>query len=193
MTETTQQSHDPAAEQSWTFPDIIDREGWPPGPWDDEPDKIEYRDPGTNAPVIIRRVVLGSLCGYVAVPPGHPWHGSNGFDCPAVVHGGVNYGGPCQEEWPDPEAYGYAVCHVAAPGESDDVWWLGFDCQHITDTVPQVSAILTRAGHGTDAPFGMRQTYKDVAFVRAQCAELARQAAAEALPMAPWERAKGRR
>ena len=46
-----------------------------PGPWDREPDKIQYEDPDTGYPCLVKRTSLGHLCGYVGVPEGHPAHG----------------------------------------------------------------------------------------------------------------------
>lgn len=60
-------------EKTETF---IDRTGWPSGPWDDEPDRVEWRDEATGLPCLaLRNDMFGSWCGYVAVPPGHPVHG----------------------------------------------------------------------------------------------------------------------
>lgn len=145
----------------------IDRSTWPSGPWDDEPDRIEWRDPETGLPCLARRHVrAGHWCGYVALPPGHPWHGS----CPDLdveVHGGVTYAGPCDEHGDARER----VCHVARPGEPDDVWWLGFDFAHCTDLQPWLLGLdpdLVLPG----------TTYRTLDYVRAECASVAAQAAA---------------
>lgn len=79
----------------------------------------EFRSPDGFA-CLIRRTNIGIWCGYVAVPPGHPWHGKHYDAVDADVHGGLTYAEPCSGE----------ICHVPQPGESDDVWWLGFDCGH---------------------------------------------------------------
>lgn len=52
----------------------VDRSGWPSGAWDHEPDRLEWRSP-TGFACLILRQQRGHLCGYVAVPPGHPLHG----------------------------------------------------------------------------------------------------------------------
>lgn len=110
----------------------IDRTGWQPGSWDDEPeDRIEWRDESTGLSCLMRRTKLGVWCGYVACPPGHPMHGKSGSDCSATgdlrVHGGITYGAACSGE----------ICHVPSPGEPDDVWWLGSDCNHSGDLAPR--------------------------------------------------------
>lgn len=53
-----------------------DKSEWGPGPWQDEPDKVQWLDPVTNYPcLIVRSQVSGSLCGYVGVPKEHPAYG----------------------------------------------------------------------------------------------------------------------
>lgn len=59
------------------------------------------------------------------------------------------------------------ICHVAEPGKPERVWWLGFDCAHVGDFSPA----YTRYGITGD-------TYRDLAYVREQCTDLARQLAA---------------
>lgn len=61
------------------------------------------------------------------------------------------------------------ICHVAAPGEPDPVWWLGFDCAHSGDLSPSYSHLRR---------FGSDETYKPISFVEAECRSLARQIAA---------------
>src|SRR5437868_461399 len=93
----------------------------PPGPWDNEPDRLEWRHAGL--PCLMNRNRSGVWCGYVAVPPGHPFHGASydderTYDLPS--HGGLTFSSTCSGE----------ICHVPQPGEPDDVWWFGFDCNH---------------------------------------------------------------
>ena len=54
-------------------------------------------------------------CGYVRVPPGHPWHGT-AKDLDIDVHGGITFGEiePCAHD----DGTGY---------------WIGFDCHHSGD------------------------------------------------------------
>lgn len=61
---------------------------------------------------------LGFRCGYVRVPPGHPWHGKDHDDVDAEVHGGLTF------------AEADEHCGKGGP---DDAWWLGFDCAHAGD------------------------------------------------------------
>lgn len=132
----------------------IDRAGWGPGPWDGEPDRIEFEHAGL--PCLMRRVAAtGAWCGYVAVPPGHPDHGKSwgDADVEVEVHGGLTYSGPRQGD----------ICHVPKPGEPDDVHWFGFDCAHARDLMP---AIPHRG-----------ETYRDQHYVRGEVESLAEQLA----------------
>jgi len=144
----------------------LDRTGWPSGPWDEEPDRVEFTT-AAGYPGLMRRGPMGQWCGYVAVPPGHPWHGLemevlDGLaDCP----GGVTYAAACHGE----------ICHTPAPGESDDVWWVGFDCGHAGDLIPGMLAITTIPlslwRHGTYKPMDWVQSA--VERLAEHCAEAA--------------------
>lgn len=61
------------------------------------------------------------------------------------------------------------ICHVAAPGEPDPIWWFGFDCAHSGDLSPSYSG---RYG------IGNHETYKPISYVEMECRSLARQIAA---------------
>lgn len=58
----------------------------------------------------------GYGCGYVGVPPEHPWYGKNYDDINASVHGGLT--------WSDD--------HVGKD-PADGYWWVGFDTAHYGD------------------------------------------------------------
>lgn len=147
-----------------TANDTIDKSTWGEGPWLHEPDREEFRHLGL-ACLIRRNPMMGNWCGYVAMPPGHRWHGMHYDECLADVHGGLTYSDRCQG----------SICHVPREGEPDDVWWLGFDCGHCDDLAPGHEATMRRAGidrHGYDT------TYRDIDFARATCRSLAAQALA---------------
>lgn len=116
----------------------VNRAEWPPGPWDAEPeDKVEFRHAGFAC--LLVRGSAGAWCGYVGMPPGHRWHGAAYDDVRVIdeegeasypdVHGGLTYAAACQVN-------GH-ICHAPAPGEPDDIWWLGFDCNHSGDVAPR--------------------------------------------------------
>ena len=148
----------------------------PVGPWDAEPDHVDFDSDGI--PCILHRGPLGAWCGYIAVPPGHPWHGKPYGEVRVVptedrdewpdVHGGLTYSESCAG----------AICHVPKPGESDDVWWLGFDCNHSGDL-----SLFDYAHRSdlTDFKFGgglsWTSLYRDLAYVRRETERLAEQAA----------------
>lgn len=127
------------------------------GPWVDEPDRVEWRAHGHVC--LIVRGPHGSLCGYVGVTPGHPWHGKPLAEVEESVdaHGGLTYAAECQGN----------ICHVPAPGEPEHLYWLGFDCGHAGDFVP----VLARLG----CAFHDDQ-YRTVEYVRAAVERLAVQA-----------------
>ena len=153
--------------------DPVDRTGWPPGPWDLEGDREEWVDPITGLQCLAKRNRMGTWCGYVAVPPGHPWHGSDYNDLDVNVHGGLNYADSC-----DP---GNGICHVAPAGQEDDLWWLGFDCAHFMDLVPRMQMMDIRDAMRRSAPDLFEEinaglTYRDLAYVKVECSVLAQQA-----------------
>lgn len=140
---------------------VIDRTGWPSGPWDGEPDKLNWRTQ-VGLPGMITRNRMGALCGYVAVNPGHPLYGQN-YEVPSVhVHGGLTYSNVCAGH----------ICHVPEPGEPDDVFWFGFDCNHSGDLAPSTLALAAK-----DDRFAVMEweVYKDIDYVRAEVESLAEQ------------------
>lgn len=141
----------------------LQKELLPRGPWDTEPDKEQWRTEA-GLPGLLVRSGMGALCGYAAVPPGHPLHGQDyetvDTRLPEGVHGGLTYAAFCQEHG--------MICHEPEPGEPADVWWFGFDCAHAGDLVPAMSA-------------GLRcrdDVYRDHGYVRAEVERLAMQLAA---------------
>lgn len=89
--------------------EALPRAEWGEGPWLTEPDLIEWRAEGCRYPMIIWRGGMGQLCGYVGVPPEHPFYRRTaGFP-------GVSYAGPCDE-------------FRAPTGEPPTCWWFGFSC-----------------------------------------------------------------
>lgn len=128
----------------------------PGGPWMDEPDRVEFRHAGF--PCILHRGGGGAWCGYVGLPPGHAAHGKVYNDVDVDVHGGLTYADKC----------GGAICHVPAPGEPDDLWWLGFDCSHYRDLRPV----------DNDSAFAFDGVYWNVSHVTGETKKLAEQLSA---------------
>lgn len=154
------------------FPDAYfegaPRSSWGPGPWEDEPDRVDWTTKA-GFPAQIYRSKVGSLCGYVGLPKGHPLHGEPHEKMRHLrAHGGVNYVTPSR---PD-------------DGEPADLWWVGFDCGHAHDVSPamhvrmtRVLGVLANASRPQDEGFEWR--YRDVAYVTEVCERLARQLAEE--------------
>lgn len=147
--------------------------GWPAGPWDGEPDKVQWPDAATGLPCLaVRHPGSGHWCGYIGVSEGHPWYYKAYDDAPAEVHGGLTYANKCQPG----EDKSVGICHVPAPGEPDHVWWLGFDCAHAGDRSPMDEHYAQTRGYPFTASYG--ESYKTLAFVQRECANLAAQAKA---------------
>jgi hypothetical protein len=153
----------------------IDKSEWARGPWTDEPDAMQWSDPATGLPCLIVRAALGNLCGYVGVTPGHPAYGVGWAKLNYTAHGGINFAESCSGE------PGTGVCHLPSKGEPDKVWWIGFDCAHGFDVLPfgatLAEGIVRRTGRGGR---GYDHTYKDIEYVKRQCARLAQQLDAHA-------------
>ncbi|HYJ33795.1 MAG TPA: hypothetical protein VE326_11300 [Candidatus Binatia bacterium] len=156
--------------RTYTFPERRPPAG---GPWDDEPDKAQWIDEATGLDCLIVRNHFGALCGYVGVPPSHPWHGKDYDDVDAFAHGGLTFAGACQEGAED----GPGICHVPEPGRPADVWWLGFDCGHYMDLSP---GMLDSLPSDLREQIEAHQTYRTFDYVRGEVAGLAVQAAAAA-------------
>lgn len=143
---------------------LVDKSKWQEGPWQNEPDKKQWLDEATGYPcLIVRQIELGHLCGYVGVPPGHPWFEKEYVD--ANVHGGLTFARHC----------GNLICHEVEEGEEDNVWWLGYDAAHgydrtmLTDLHTECFKDLPSFPHKYD-------TYRDFAYMEEECRSLAKQA-----------------
>jgi len=169
----------------------IEKDNWPAGEWDNEPDKIQWEDEATGYPCLVVRNRMGALCGYVGVPNGHRFHGV-GYDDVSIgkvdgeyndedyppAHGGLTFSNKCADGIPENEG----ICHVPGPGEPDDPWWLGFDCAHGGDLVPSminfheqylVTLSAEELAKREEWAVLRQDTYRNVAYVKARCAELA--------------------
>lgn len=166
--------------REWT---TINKATWGHGPWDGEPDKVQWIDEATGLDCLMVRHDLGHWCGYVGVPPEHPFHGVHYDKCRLPcehdhveawdycddayisVHGGLTYSDFCQEFSGGDHSRG--VCHIPEPGRPANVWWLGFDCAHAGDQSPGMPRLGVMLGG----------TYKDQPYVEQNVRELAEQLA----------------
>jgi hypothetical protein len=151
---------------SYTY---IDKSKWGDGPWNDEPDKVQWQDKATGLPCLaVRNLPIGNWCGYVGVSASHPHFGKD-YDDEAVdidCHGGLTFAGACREN--DKE---HGICHRPDLGEDDHVWWLGFDCCHALDLMPGTAATLREVGL---KPWP-EDVYRDLSYVQKECASVAKQ------------------
>lgn len=154
---------------------------WGEGPWQGEPDKIQWEDEATGLPCLaVRGTHHGAWCGYVGVAEGHPWY-AIGFKDPIpgqtgtvesriATHGKIGYSARCAE---GPE--NSSISHVPGDGDPIEVWWFGFGCILKDDLSPIEKAFALE--HGANLDELNRQTYRTLDFVKERCAELAQQLA----------------
>lgn len=162
--------------------EALPKSQWGPGPWQDEPDALDWCDEATGYACAIRRTmrVAGTLCGYVGVAPGHALHGWRlDDDLPlrpefeqggktgvidvllyalsgAHAHGTIPLGVALK-------VHGGITWTGAMPDESDASgrWWFGFDCGHAGDFSPALHALLKRIHiqDGTTRVFAEREKF----------------------------------
>jgi hypothetical protein len=137
----------------------IDRQaaGWGSGPWDDEPDRIDWVDEKTGLKCrIVRQEAHGYLCGYVGVPVGHVLHCvyKDDLNVQPKVHGGLYF----SNYWEYDDSPGH-----------DETWWFGFECGWMLDESPRWARLQTE-----NPP-----TYRDINYVRQELLNLAEQLAAK--------------
>jgi len=142
-----------------------DKSDWGPGPWQDEPDKMQFPDPITGLPCLIVRNFSGALCGYVGVAEGHPYYGKDYNNIEADVHGGLTFANACSPGGDEAKH----ICHLPGEGEPDHVWWFGFDCAHSGDLSPKM--------HQRYGSLHYAESYRTIAYVKSEIASLARQLA----------------
>lgn len=140
------------------------------GPWAGEPDKAQWIDTVTDLDCLMVRNHVGALCGYVGVPPEHPWYKVQYDDIEPrpMVHGGLTFSDLCAEG--EGVEDGPFICHVPGPGRPEAPWWLGFDCAHLGDLMPRY---LEDDMKGLEILAEGR--YRTFEYVRQECASLARQ------------------
>lgn len=162
----------------------VDKTGWDPGPWMDEPDRMDFVHAG-YACLLLRHPRMGYWCGYVGVDELHPWFGKDwsgdGLDFESAP---VNYADVCDG----------LICHVPEPGMPEKVWWFGFDLDHCFDFAPgrarfereaaeadPVLAELDRRQAELEREYPqMREIYRDLAYARHMAETLARELRAQA-------------
>lgn len=144
---------------------FVDKAGWGAGPWQVEPDRVEWERDGF-ACMVIRHFRYGNLNGYAGVPFDHKLWGRDyvGFDID--VHGGLSFSGQDPDNAPE-----------------GPLWWFGFDCGHFMDLKPGLEATIRRITPdgfpdlGIEIPDPFKPWYKPLAYVRAEVESLREQLA----------------
>ena len=172
----------------------IPKAQWGPGPWQGEPDELEWVDLATGYTCRIRRnmFVTGALCGYVGVPP---LHAAYGFDydgglyrpgkLPSQGFGQISGIGDAITRIRVHDGVTYAYPSCLFKGEKRHrrrLWWYGFSCAGSGDTMPMLEATLNlaysklgkvRSHHSIFAG----ATYKTIEYARDEVTSLAQQLA----------------
>lgn len=153
---------------------------WGPGPWQEEPDTVQWPDEKTGLPCLAKRNMHGgNWCGYVGVAEGHPAfeqhydavRRDNDEDSYIDVHGGLTFSDFCRG------VPGENICHLPEAGEPERVWWLGFDCAHYMDHRPSEKSMWLKLGHPEFAHDDPQASYRTLAYVQSECEKLAAQLA----------------
>jgi hypothetical protein len=151
----------------------IDKSKWPDGPWMNEVDQLGWIDEATGyACAIVRHGSSGHLCGYVEIPFGHPLHGVSYSAQITKTPTRPLFGGWFLLDHEHDSAGGLFNVHGGITYSGEAFWgddsghWYGFDCGHAWDVCP---AIQYNRSYLPDS------TYRDIEYVKAQCASLAKQ------------------
>lgn len=157
------------------------REDWGLGPWQTEPDLVEWRHE-SGLPLLMNRSATGAWCGYVGLPPPHRHYARpDGEIDEHTSHGGLTYSDHCRAR----------ICHEPRDGESREVWWVGFDCAHAWDLAPALEALTRSVMPDWISSYEARDTffrahrqdvYRDLVYVRETVEALAAELAAMARP-----------
>lgn len=139
---------------------------------------------------------LGFLCGYIGVPPGHPWYGQDMDDVECDVHGGVTYTQGnihglheainllhakinenniidfYEQRLAEEKELAGLYSNYPIDGARYDCWWLGFDCGHYMDAA--------RPGSYMDGMFNYG-TYRDRDYVFKEIEDMVQQAISAAV------------
>lgn len=130
---------------SWTF---IDKSAWKEGPWNQEPDRLEWIDEATGLFCLILRKPSGALSGHVGVPSDHPFFLKPHHLLRLWVHHGISYSNFSHGQGESSIRY---FSDLAAPNR---IWWFGFSCDYEDDLCP---ARLAPRGHYRNIDYVMQE------------------------------------
>lgn len=106
--------------------DEVHPKGWGDGPWEHEPNRIDFSHAGFPCFIHRNMHVTGSWCGYVGITSRkHPAYGKHYDRLDKInVHGGLTFSDRCEGH----------ICHPS----KERVWWLGLDFAHLDDYMPRL-------------------------------------------------------
>lgn len=123
----------------------VPKDTWGRGPWDQEPDKVQWLDEATDLDALAVRNAGGGLCGYVGVPPGHPWWEFGYGACtatPPCVREPTDYA-----ELPAKLADAMRSLQAMAVRRCTDHWTY---CEHSPGSLLDVHGGITFSEHGEE-------------------------------------------
>ena len=139
--------------------------------WKPDPPVAKWTAHGLTCSV--RENGMGYLCGYVAVPKDHPWHGKGYGQCTEAE--------PCDESYCDHRIEHIVDVHggvTFAGAMYDDIWWIGFDCAHLGDAPSPEQRARDARERGLGGAYHPGDHYWTVGEVRAETERMAEQVAA---------------
>lgn len=127
----------------------IDKRSWGHGPWEFEPDYVEFKHCGFRC-ILLRFEHTGVWNGYVEVSDLHPWFYQ---EVESNIHGGITWRGPIDEIEAIPNCK-----------------FVGFDCAHGFDLIPAMAKFMDLRKN----PF--YQEYRTIEYATREVKKLANQA-----------------
>lgn len=143
--------------------EVFDKSKWGPGPWQSEPDDLDWIDEDTGFSCEIHRNGSGALCGYVSIPESHPYFGSKYDDLHYIdVHGGLTFSSAAVRK--------SDVEKLANPDDTTPRFQkFGFDCAHSGDYSPRYVEWGIRSFSRDEGG------YRTLQYVQGHCRKLAAQ------------------
>jgi len=140
----------------------LDKSEWGDGPWQSEPDSEFWIDMASGFPGFARRSeAFGCWCGYLGLPPKHPWFSLAVEHIPLLAPNEIS-------------ASGYAPIER---GTKPVYRWLGFHCGHAGDYTPAIWPTLDHfLSPSLRLDAEVRGEYRDLEWVKSGVTIMALQA-----------------
>jgi hypothetical protein len=167
---------------------MLPKSQWGKGPWQDEPDHLEWDDQETGLRCMIEReIYFGTLCGYVGIGPTHPayeiHHDGASFEEAKLyresLRANLFSGNVVTRPEPIP-GVGEIVHSIKVHGgltfsgkivDGSTLWYFGFDCCHAFDVMP----FRWKEFDDVRKKSNFKIEYRTIDYVKGECHELARQ------------------